>query len=162
MNFSFLIVGYRVKSLRGTQFRIWARAVLKEYMTKGFAMNDDLMKRAGGGNYFQELLARIRDIRSSEKVFCRQWKAFMGMTSFKGKHPQKADIISAKNYLTEEELSILNRLVSVYLEFAERQMSSLKLRSIFWTALIRRRKNFRKETVKKTLLNAEAKNGCLI
>lgn len=65
-------VGYRVKSLRGTQFRIWASAVLKEYMTKGFAMNDDLMKRAGGGNYFQELLARIRDIRSSEKVFCRQ------------------------------------------------------------------------------------------
>src|ERR1035437_2336881 len=65
-------VGYRVKSLRGTQFRIWASAVLKEYMTKGFAMNDDLMKRAGGGNYFQELLARIRDIRSSEKVFYRQ------------------------------------------------------------------------------------------
>ena len=65
-------VGYRVKSLRGTQFRIWASAVLKEYMTKGFAMNDDLMKRAGGGNYFQELLARISDIRSSEKVFYRQ------------------------------------------------------------------------------------------
>ena len=162
-------VGYRVKSLRGTQFRIWAIAVLKEYMTKGFAMNDDLMKRVGGGNYFQELLARIRDIRSSEKVFYRQvldiyatsidydpyadtsvlffqtvqnkmhWaahghtaaellyqradseKPFMGMTNFKGKHPQKADIISAKNYLTEEELSILNRLVSAYLEFAELQ-----------------------------------------
>ena len=161
-------VGYRVKSLRGTQFRIWAIAVLKEYMTKGFAMNDDLMKRVGG-NYFQELLARIRDIRSSEKVFYRQvldiyatsidydpyadtsvlffqtvqnkmhWaahghtaaellyqradseKPFMGMTNFKGKHPQKADIISAKNYLTEEELSILNRLVSAYLEFAELQ-----------------------------------------
>ncbi|MBN1775776.1 MAG: virulence RhuM family protein [Clostridiales bacterium] len=162
-------VGYRVKSLRGTQFRIWASAVLKEYMTKGFAMNDDLMKHVGGGNYFQELLARIRDIRSSEKVFYRQlldiyatsidydphantsvqffqtvqnkmhWaahghtaaellylradsdKPFMGMTNFKGKHPQKADIISAKNYLTEEELSILNRLVSAYLEFAELQ-----------------------------------------
>lgn len=162
-------VGYRVKSLRGTQFRIWASAVLKEYMTKGFAMNDDLMKRAGGGNYFQELLVRIRDIRSSEKVFYRQlldiyatsidydpsadtsvlffqtvqnkmhWaahghtaaellylradggKPFMGMTNFKGKHPQKANIISAKNYLTEEELSILNRLVSAYLEFAELQ-----------------------------------------
>ena len=162
-------VGYRVKSLRGTQFRIWASAVLKEYMTKGFAMNDDLLKRTGGVNYFQELLARIRDIRSAEKVFYRQlldiyatsidynphadtsvyffqtvqnkmhWaahghtaaellylradstKPFMGMTYFKGKHPQKADITSAKNYLTEEELSILNRLVSAYLEFAELQ-----------------------------------------
>jgi hypothetical protein len=65
-------VGYRIKSLRGTQFRIWANSVLKSYMTKGFAMNDDLLKQAGGGNYFQELLARIRDIRSSEKVFYRQ------------------------------------------------------------------------------------------
>lgn len=162
-------VGYRVKSLRGTQFRIWANSVLKSYMTKGFAMNDDLLKQAGGGNYFQELLARIRDIRSSEKVFYRQildiyatsidydpraessvlffktvqnkmhWaahghtaaevlylradsdKPFMGMTTFKGRHPLKADITSAKNYLTEEELSILNRLVSAYLEFAELQ-----------------------------------------
>ena len=65
-------VGYRVKSLRGTQFRIWATAVLKEYIQKGFAMNDDLLKNAGGGNYFDELLARIRDIRSSEKVFYRK------------------------------------------------------------------------------------------
>ncbi len=160
-------VGYRVKSLRGTQFRIWANSVLKSYMTKGFAMNDDLLKRAGGGNYFQELLARIRDIRSSEKVFYRQildiyatsidydpraessvlffktvqnkmhWaahghtaaeilflradceKPFMGMTTFKSSHPQKSDITAAKNYLTEDELSILNRLASAYLEFAE-------------------------------------------
>lgn len=65
-------VGYRVKSLRGTQFRIWANSVLKEYLKKGFAMNDDLLKRSGGGNYFKELLERIRDIRSSEKVFYRQ------------------------------------------------------------------------------------------
>ena len=65
-------VGYRVKSLRGTQFRIWANAVLKEYLVKGFAMNDDLLKKAGGGNYWKELLERIRDIRSSEKVFYRQ------------------------------------------------------------------------------------------
>lgn len=65
-------VGYRVKSLRGTQFRIWANSVLKEYLKKGFAMNDDLLKNAGGGNYFKELLERIRDIRSSEKVFYRQ------------------------------------------------------------------------------------------
>ncbi len=65
-------VGYRVKSLRGTQFRIWANSVLKEYLIKGFAMNDELLKQAGGGNYFDELMDRIRDIRSSEKVFWRK------------------------------------------------------------------------------------------
>lgn len=65
-------VGYRVKSLRGTQFRIWAMGILKEYMRKGFAMDDERLKRLGGGNYFDELLARIRDIRSSEKVFWRK------------------------------------------------------------------------------------------
>lgn len=65
-------VGYRVKSLRGTQFRIWANSILREYLIKGFAMNDELLKKAGGGNYFDELLARIRDIRSSEKVFWRK------------------------------------------------------------------------------------------
>lgn len=65
-------VGYRVKSLRGTQFRIWANNVLKEYMIKGFAMNDDLLKSSGGGDYFKELLERIKDIRSSERVFYRQ------------------------------------------------------------------------------------------
>lgn len=65
-------VGYRVKSLRGTQFRIWANTVLKDYLIKGFAMNDDLLKKAGGGNYFRELLERIKDIRSSERVFYRQ------------------------------------------------------------------------------------------
>ena len=65
-------VGYRVKSLRGTQFRIWANSVLREYLIKGFAMNDDLLKQSGGGNYFDDLLERIRDIRSSEKVFWRK------------------------------------------------------------------------------------------
>ena len=65
-------VGYRVKSLRGTQFRIWATNILKEYMQKGFALDDDRLKRLGGGNYFDELLERIRDIRSSEKVFWRK------------------------------------------------------------------------------------------
>ena len=65
-------VGYRVKSLRGTQFRIWANSVLKEYLIKDFAMNDELLKKASGGNYFDELLERIRDIRSSEKVFWRK------------------------------------------------------------------------------------------
>ena len=65
-------VGYRVKSLRGTKFRIWATNILKEYMQKGFALDDDRLKRLGGGNYFDELLKRIRDIRSSEKVFWRK------------------------------------------------------------------------------------------
>ena len=65
-------VGYRVKSLRGTQFRIWAISILKEYMKKGFVLDDDRLKRLGGGNYFDELLSRIRDIRSSEKVFWRK------------------------------------------------------------------------------------------
>ena len=67
-----LSVGYRVNSLRGTQFRIWANTVLKEYLIKGFAMNDELLKKAGGGNYWRELLDRIKDIRSSEKIFYRQ------------------------------------------------------------------------------------------
>jgi hypothetical protein len=66
-------VGYRVKSHRGVQFRIWASQVLKEYLVKGFALNDDLLKRAGGGNYFDELLSRIRDIRSSEKYFIARY-----------------------------------------------------------------------------------------
>ena len=162
-------VGYRVKSLRGTQFRIWATNVLREYITKGFVMNDDLLKQAGGGNYFDELLARIRDIRSSEKVFYRKIleiyatsidydpraKAtqeffatvqnkmhfsahgktaaeviydradanadFMGLTSWTGHLPRKSDAEYAKNYLTQEELDILNRIVTLYLEFAELQ-----------------------------------------
>ena len=160
-------VGYRVKSIRGTQFRIWANGILKEYLRKGFAMNDDLLKQAGGGGYFKELLERIRDIRSSEKVFYRQvldlfatsedynanspeaaklfkviqnkmhWathghtaseliferadsnKPFMGLTSFKGKRPTKNEVDNAKNYLTEQELGVLNRLVSAYLDLAE-------------------------------------------
>jgi hypothetical protein len=158
-------VGYRVKSLRGTQFRIWATERLREYLIKGFTMNDDLLKQGGG--YFEELLERIRDIRSSEKVFYRKvleiyatsidydpraeitqhffqtvqnklhWAAhghtaaeviyqranaqlpFMGLTAFKGKKPTKQEIGVAKNYLTEEELSVLNRLVSAYLDIAE-------------------------------------------
>lgn len=160
-------VGYRVKSIRGTQFRIWANGILKEYLRKGFAMNDDLLKQAGGGVYFKELLERIRDIRSSEKVFYRQvldlfatsedynasspeaqklfkiiqnkmhWaahghtaseliferadseKPFMGLTTFKGRQPTKSEVDIAKNYLTEQELGILNRLVSAYLDLAE-------------------------------------------
>ena len=162
-------VGYRVKSLRGTQFRIWASSILKEYMQKGFAMNDDLLKNAGGGNYFDELLARIRDIRSSEKVFYRKVldiyatsidydsraettrlffqtvqnkmhfavhgqtaaeliydradgdKPFSGMTTWRGEIPIGSDSVVAKNYLSRDELDTLNRIVMLYLEFAELQ-----------------------------------------
>ena len=75
-------VGYRVHSYRGVQFRIWATKVLKEYIVKGFAMNDDLLKRAGGGNYFDELLSRIRDIRSSEKdSIARYWKSMRSVST---------------------------------------------------------------------------------
>ena len=162
-------VGYRVHSYRGVQFRIWATKVLKEYIVKGFAMNDDLLKRAGGGNYFDELLARIRDIRSSEKVFYRKVleiyalsidydprvemtqkffktvqnkmhysvhghtaaeiiyeradaeKDFMGLTTWSGSMPTKPEAEIAKNYLTHEEIKSLNRIVSLYLDFAEMQ-----------------------------------------
>ena len=108
-------VGYRVHSYRGVQFRIWATKVLKEYIVKGFAMNDDLLKRAGGGNYFDELLARIRDIRSSEKVFYRK------VLTWSGAMPTKPEAEIAKNYLTQEEVKSLNRIVSLYLDFAEMQ-----------------------------------------
>lgn len=162
-------VGYRVHSYRGVQFRIWATKVLKEYIVKGFAMNDDLLKRAGGGNYFDELLARIRDIRSSEKVFYRKVleiyalsidydprvemtqkffktvqnkmhysvhghtaaeiiyeradaeKDFIGLTTWSGAMPTKPEAEIAKNYLTQEEVKSLNRIVSLYLDFAEMQ-----------------------------------------
>ena len=162
-------VGYRVHSHRGVQFRIWATKVLKEYIVKGFALNDDLLKRVGGGNYFDELLARIRDIRSSEKVFYRKvleiyalsidydprvemtqqffktvqnkmhysvhghtaaeiiyeradsQKDFMGLTTWSGAMPTKPEAEVAKNYLTKEEITSLNRIVSLYLDFAEMQ-----------------------------------------
>ena len=167
-------VGYRVNSYRGVQFRIWATQVLKEYLIKGFALNDELLKNAGKGNYFDELLARIRDIRSSEKVFYRKIleiyalsidydprteatkqffatvqnkmhfsvhgqtaaeviynradaeKNFMGLTTWTGMLPKKNDAEYAKNYLTEEELKTLNRIVNLYLEFAEFQAISHK------------------------------------
>lgn len=162
-------VGYRIRSHRGTQFRIWATARLKEYLIKGFTLDDERLKRLGGGNYFDELLARVRDIRSSEKVFWRKvldiyatsidydpnfeaskkffriiqnkmhWaahghtaaeviykrvdadKRHMGLTSWSGKRVGKSDIEVSKNYLNVEEIGILNRLVSMYLDFAELQ-----------------------------------------
>ncbi len=167
-------VGYRVKSHRGTQFRIWATQRLREYIVKGFTLDDERLKRAGGGNYFDELLARLRDIRSSEKVFWRKvldiyatsidydsrveasqlffktiqnkmhWAAHghtaaeviaaradaakpnMGLTSWVGEVPRKADVAVAKNYLGEGELEALNRIVTAYLEFAELQAINRK------------------------------------
>lgn len=167
-------VGYRIKSHVATHFRQWATQRLREYIIKGFTMDDERLKQAGGGNYFDELLARIRDIRSSEKVFWRKvldiyatsidydpdtdvsrqffaaiqnkmhWAAHgqtaaeiiheradaaspnMGLTSWSGDTLRKSDAEIAKNYLNEEELDILNRIVTMYLEFAELQALSRK------------------------------------
>jgi hypothetical protein len=160
-------VGYRVKSKRGTQFRIWATKILKEYLIKGFALDDERLKGNGGGKYWKELLDRIRDIRSSEKVLYRQVldlyatsvdydprseesvkffkivqnklhyaahghtaaeviydradadKPFMGLTTFQGEFPSLKDAKIAKNYLSEDELRVLNNLVSGYFDLAE-------------------------------------------
>ena len=162
-----LAVGYRVRSVRGVQFRRYASTVLKEYLEKGFALNDERLKNLGGGNYWKELLDRIRDIRSSEKVMYRQVlelyataidydpksddsltffkmvqnklhfaahgktaseiiyfrvdsdKPFAGLTSFKGSRPTQAEAMVAKNYLSEQELKVLNNIVSAYFDFAE-------------------------------------------
>lgn len=164
-----IAIGFRVKSNVATIFRKWANETLKEYMIKGFAINDDILKQSGGGRYFKELLSRIRDIRSSERVFWRQVldifatssdydprseisinffktvqnklhyavhghtaaeiikeradfnKDFMGLTSFGGNYPICEDVIIAKNYLDDKELEMLNRIVSLYLDFAELQ-----------------------------------------
>ena len=162
-----IAVGYRINSKKATEFRIWATRVLKEYMIKGFTLNDERLKNNGESPYFEELLARIRDIRSSEKIFWRKVldiyatsidydpknklsidffknvqnkmhyathghtaaeliftrvdseKENLGLTNFKGKYPTKSETEIAKNYLTEEELNILNRMVSAYLDVAE-------------------------------------------
>lgn len=160
-------LGYRVKSIIATQFRRWATERLKEYMIKGFTMDDERLKNLGGGNYWKELLDRIRDIRSSEKVMYRQVldlyatsedynpkssdsvaffkmvqnklhyhghtaaeviferadaeQPFMGLKNFSGDFPILKDIGIAKNYLNEEELKMLNNIVSGYFDFAEIQ-----------------------------------------
>lgn len=160
-------VGYRVHSYRGVQFRQWATAVLKEYIKKGFVLNDELLKNVGRGNYFDELLARLRDIRSSEKIFYRKVleiyalsidyeprvemtkqffstvqnkmhfavhgqtateviynradaaKDFMGLTTWTGMLPKRSDAEYAKNYLNEDEIDTLNRIVNLYVDYAE-------------------------------------------
>ena len=165
-------LGYRVKSKTATQFRRWATERLKEYLIKGFTLDDQRLKNLGGDSYWHELLERIRDIRSSEKIMYRQvldlyatsvdydphsaesvaffkmvqnklhyathghtaaeviyeradaGQPFMGLTTFKGDLPVLAEVRIAKNYLTEDELKILNRLVSGYFDFAEVQALS--------------------------------------
>lgn len=167
-------VGYRVKSLMGTTFRIWATNNLKEYLVKGFVLNDVYLKNNSNSVYFDELLSRIRDIRSSEKQFWRKVldiyatsidynsedhltinffktvqnkmhyashgntaaevvfnrvdssKDNIGLTNFTGNYPTKQDTEIAKNYLTVEELEILNKIVSSYIDVAEIQALSLK------------------------------------
>ena len=162
-----IAVGYRVKSNRGTQFRIWANKILKDYLVKGYSLNVERFKNNGNDAYFEELLEKIRDIRSSEKVFWRKildiystsinynpkekitidffrtvqnkmhyavskntaaeivWnrvdstKENIGLTNFKGSMPNRSETEIAKNYLTLEELQVLNRLVSAYLDIAE-------------------------------------------
>jgi hypothetical protein len=162
-----IAVGYRVKSIRGTQFRIWANKLIKEYLIKGYNLNVDRFKNNGGGVYFEEVLEKIRDIRSAEKVFWRKIldiyatsvdydardektkdffktvqnkmhyavhgntaaevifnrvdseKENIGLTNFKGSMPTKAETEIAKNYLSEKELDMLNRMVSAYLDVAE-------------------------------------------
>jgi hypothetical protein len=193
-------VGYRVKSHQGTKFRQWATARLREYIVKGFTMNDELLKQAGGGNYFEELLARIRDIRSSEKVFWRKvldiyatsidydpklqesvlffqtvqnkmhWAAHghtaaeiiyqridakktnLGLTHLKGGKPTKQEIEIAKNYLDENELNVLNRVVTAYLELAELQ--ALNRKPMYMKDWIARLDDFVKMTDNDILQNA--------
>ncbi len=162
-------LGYRIRSVVATRFRQWATKRLNEYIVKGFTMDDDRLKKLGGGNYWKELLDRIRDIRSSEKVLYRQVldlyatsvdynpkselsieffkivqnklhfaahghtaaeviyqradceQPFMGMTNFKGDWPTLKEAFIAKNYLSTDELKVLNNLVSGYFDFAEIQ-----------------------------------------
>ncbi len=177
-----LAVGYRVRSPRGVQFRRWASTVLKEYLTKGFVMDDERLKQPDGRpDYFDEMLARIRDIRASEKRFYQKVRDLLalssdydktdqatqvffasvqnaliyavtqqtaaelitsranpadphfGLLAWKGAQVRKADIVVAKNYLTEDEIDTLNRLVMIFLETAElRAKSKQETRMAFW------------------------------
>ena len=193
-------LGYRVKSLIATQFRRWATERLKEYMIKGFTLDDERLKNLGGGNYWHELLERIRDIRSSEKVMYRQVldlyatsvdynprsaesvaffkmvqnklhyaahghtaaeviyeradadKPFMGLTAFSGDFPTAKDIGIAKNYLTEEELRVLNQMVSGYFDFAEVQ--AIRHRPMYMSDYVEQLDNILRATGEEVLLHA--------
>ena len=193
-------LGYRVKSRVATHFRKWATERLKEYIIKGFTMDDERLKQLGGGNYWKELLDRIRDIRSSEKVMYRQVldlyatavdydpksdmsieffkivqnklhfaahghtaaeviferadaeKDFMGMSNFKGDWPTLHEAKIAKNYLTPEELKILNNIVSGYFDFAEIQ--ALRHNPMYMDDYVRQLDNILSSTGEQILLDA--------
>lgn len=190
-------LGYRVKSKIATNFRRWATERLKEYMIKGFTMDDERLKNLGGGNYWKELLDRIRDIRSSEKVMYRQVldlyatsvdynpkssesisffkmvqnklhyaahghtaaeviykradasQPFMGLKSFSGDFPALKDISIAKNYLNDEELKILNNIVSGYFDFAEIQ--AMRHNPMYMADYVEHLENILKNTGEKVL-----------
>ena len=193
-------LGYRVKSKIATNFRKWATERLKEYMIKGFTMDDERLKNLGGGNYWKELLDRIRDIRSSEKVMYRQVldlyatsvdydpksaesiaffkmvqnklhyaahghtaaeviyeradaeKPFMGLTTFSGDFPTAKDIVVAKNYLSEDELKILNNIVSGYFDFAEVQ--AMRHNPMYMSDYVEHLDNVLKTTGEKLLIGS--------
>jgi len=193
-------LGYRVKSKIATNFRRWATERLKEYMIKGFTMDDERLKKLGGGNYWKELLDRIRDIRSSEKVMYRQVldlyatsvdynpkssesvaffkmvqnklhyaahghtaaeviykradadEPFMGLKSFSGDFPVLKDISIAKNYLNDEELKILNNIVSGYFDFAEIQ--AMRRNPMYMADYVEHLDNLLKTTGEKVLHGA--------
>ena len=193
-------LGYRVKSRIATNFRRWATERLKEYMIKGFTMDDERLKNLGGGNYWKELLDRIRDIRSSEKVMYRQVldlyatsvdynpkssesiaffkmvqnklhyaahghtaaeviyervnaeQPFMGLKNFSGDFPTLKDIGIAKNYLNEEELKILNNIVSGYFDFAEIQ--AMRHHPMYMSDYVEHLDNILKTTGEKLLQGA--------
>ena len=195
-----IAVGYRINSKRATDFRIWSTKILKEYMIKGFSLNDEFLKNNGESPYFEELLARIREIRSSEKVFWRKVldiyatsidynpkseisinffktvqnkmhyaahgntaaeviftrvdanKDNLGLTNFKGDMPTREETEIAKNYLTEEELNILNRMVSAYLDVAE--INALDRHPMTMKDWIMELDSFLKMTRKNILTNA--------
>ena len=192
-----LAIGFRVKSKRGTQFRIWANRNLKEYMVKGFVMDDARLKNPDGRpDYFDELLERIRDIRASEKRFYQKVrdllalssdydssdkatqmffaetqnkllfavtgltaaeivvtrasadKENMGLTSWKGSIVRKQDIITSKNYLTEDEIDTLNRLTVIFLETAELTVKERKdLTNPFWRENVDKLLNFQNKKI---------------
>lgn len=193
-------LGYRVKSHVATQFRRWATELLKEYLKKGYTLDDKRLKELGGGNYWKELLDRIRDIRSSEKVMYRQVldlyatsadynpksaesiaffkmvqnklhyaahgntaaeviynradaeKKFIGLTTFSGDFPTKKDVVIAKNYLDENELKVLNNLVSAYFDLAE--INAMEHKKMYMSDYVEQLDNVIKTTGKNLLDNA--------
>ncbi len=193
-------VGYRVKSIQGTRFRQWATLRLKEYIIKGYTMDDDRLKNLGGSNYWKDLLDRIRDIRSSEKVMYRQVlelyataidynpnheesitffkivqnklhyaahgntaseviylrtdsnKPFAGLTSFKGEQPTQAEAMVAKNYLSLQELRVLNNLVSAYFDLAE--LNAIEEREMTMADYVKELDNILSSTGRKVLNSA--------